>query len=514
MKLYKLFRVLRSIKLLSPLALCRLFSSIHRHGVNLMALLRFSARTYGERVALADERERLTYSELYEEAAALSEELVAKYALGNGRRVGLLCRNHASLVKALFAVSAAGADLYPLNVEMSAGQLKGIVERRPFDLLIADHDLGPLLDRAAYAGHVLWSCHDAEPSVNRLARHRYGHWRGRRTSAGRLVLLTGGTTGQPKEALHRPSLFHYLNPFHDFLSRLNILQHQTAYIATPIYHGYGIAVLLLFCAAGKQVVLQQGFDARRACRLIREHQVEVATVVPLMLQRLLRTNAGDLQSLACIACGGAELSPRLVQETRDALGDVLYNLYGTSEAGLLTIADPQDLAGDPRTVGRRITGVRLCVVDERMREAATGQIGQLGLDPGWSRRHRADAWLVTGDMGWRDERGCYYVSGRIDSMIVSGGENVYPLDVEQVLLAHPQVEDAAVVGVCDEQFGQRLRAYVQLAEEAAATEAELLDWLRPRLARYQLPREIRFVAQLPYTPVGKRDRKRIAAMEE
>jgi acyl-CoA synthetase (AMP-forming)/AMP-acid ligase II len=321
------------------------------------------------------------------------------------------------------------------------------------------------------------------------------------------VLLTGGTTGNAKEAAHKPSLFNYLDPFVAFLARLKILTYHTAYIATPIYHGYGMAVLLLFCAVGKKVVIHSGFDAQQACRLIRERQVEVVTVVPLMLHKMIETNADDLKSLACIASGGAELNPKLVKETLSRLGEVLYNLYGTSEAGLNIIATPQDLSYSAHTIGSKIKGVRLKIVDDHKREVEVGRVGQFCIKNRWSMRNGAAAWIETGDLGYRDEKGYYYLCGRADSMIVSAGENVYPLEVEQVLLTHPQVEDAAVIGIQDEHFGQRLKALVVLVPQAETTKEELLKWLRSRLARFQMPKEIIFVDHLPYTQLGKLDKK-------
>ncbi|WEK54094.1 MAG: AMP-binding protein [Candidatus Cohnella colombiensis] len=509
MKVYKLFYILFRIRLLTPLALFRLVAAIYRYGINLMALLSFSATTYGSRIAFVDERNALTYRELFIQSEELSAVMREQYKLKRGMKVGLLCYNHASLVKAIFAVSMTGADVYLLNVEMSEGQLYQILERNRFALLVYDEERGHFIEQSSHKQATLLSYHDTLPAINNL--HRANHnIKGRyRNSTGKLVLLTGGTTGKAKEAAHKPSLFNYLDPFYDFLTRLRILDNHTAYIATPIYHGYGIAVLLLFSALGKKVVVRRGFDAQKACDLIREHQVEVVTVVPLMLRRMLKTNAADLKSLTCIASGGAELSPKLAEQTLSQLGEVLYNLYGTSEAGLNIIATPQDLSYSAHTIGRKIKGVHLTIRDEHKDEVAVGQVGQLCINNSWSMNNVSHNWIETGDLGYCDEKGYYFLCGRSDNMIVSGGENVYPLEVEQVLLTHPDVEDAAVIGMSDEQFGQRLKAFVQIALYKELTHEELIAWLRPRLARYQLPKEISFVDLLPYTPLGKLDKKQL-----
>ncbi|WJH35106.1 AMP-binding protein [Paenibacillus sp. CC-CFT747] len=377
MKAIRLLRVMAAIGLLTPRALLRLVAALLTHGANLMTLLNFSARTYGERTALTDERETLTYDEWYRQSVGLSQELRARYGLGNGNKVGLMGKNHASLAKALFAVSSTGADLYLLNAEMSPKQLADLLGSRELDLLIHDEEQEALIGLSSYQGSRLLSYHETLPAVNRLAASSPKRTKHFKSSTGKLILLTGGTTGKAKEAPHRPSLFAYLAPFEALLSRLKLADRHTVYVATPMYHGYGVAVLLLFCALGKKVLLHRGFEAEAACRLIRDHQADAVSVVPLMLRRMLQADPGALKSLRCVASGGAELSPKLAEETRRRLGNVLYNLYGTSEAGLAVIATPQDLECSPGTIGRAMEGVGLTVLTDASTEAAPGAAGRL-----------------------------------------------------------------------------------------------------------------------------------------
>jgi len=507
MRIYKLLYVLYKIKLLSPFSLFRLVAAIYKNGINLLTLLHFSAKSSGDSTALIDEKETLTYNQLFAQSIELSVSLSEIYQLGSGKKVGIFCKNHASLIKTIFAVSATGADIYLLNAEMSDIQLNSILEHHHFDLLVIDEERGDSLKHSTYTQAILMSYHDTLPAINNLTSTANSSNKKRGSSTGKLVLFTGGTTGHSKVAAHKPSLFNYLDPFYDFLTRLKILNYETAYIATPIYHGYGVAVLLLFSALGKKVIVRRRFNAEIACGLIREHQVEVVTVVPLMLHKMLRTNVDDLKSLACIASGGAELSPKLTQGTLSRLGEVLYNLYGTSEAGLNMIATPQDLIYSPYTIGRKINGVDLKILDEHKNEVKLGKVGQFCIKNKWSIKNGAHTWIETGDLGYRDEKGYYYLCGRVDSMIVSAGENVYPLEVEQVLLTHPHVEDVAVIGVNDEQFGQRLKAFVRLTPDAETKADALIEWLRPRLARFQMPKEMVLVDELPYTALGKLNRK-------
>jgi len=511
MNIVRMARVLIGIKLLTPIGLFRFAAAVWKYGLNIMALLGFAASTHSKRIALVDEQETLNYSELLSQSDKLAFLLYEQCGIRIGQRVGFMCRNHAVFVKSMFAASRLGADIYLLNAEMSASQLEHIIEQHDFHFIVYDREASALIEHSSYSKGKMLSYDDRLPSINGMLDITVVEKRKlRRTSMGRLVVLTGGTTGRSKAAAHKPSVFNYLNPFIALITRLQLMRYQTAYIATPIYHGYGVAVCLLFIAVGKKMVIRKRFDAENACELIREHQVEIVTVVPLMLHKMLKHDAVSLRSLACIASGSAELNPKLVEETRSKLGDIVYNLYGTSEAGLNVIATPQDLRAAPTTIGKQIEGVRLKIVDEHQNEVGIGQIGQICIHNKWSRKNGAEAsWIETGDIGYRDDSGLLYLCGRVDDMVISAGVNVYPIELEQALIRHPQVEDIAVIGVPDEHFGQRLRAYVQLAREAQLSQEELLEWLRPKIARYQMPREIMIVDQLPYTPVGKLDKKQL-----
>lgn len=508
MKIFKLIYVLYKMGLLSPLALYRLTASVSKYGVNLMTLLSFAVRTYGNKIALVEEDETITYKELLDQSQKLSLLLQKKYHLKSGMRVGLLSKNHASLIKTIFAVSLSGADIFFLNAEISSNQFNRILESFDFDLLVFDHDLTSLVDGSNYSKDRLLSCHNILPGINNLLNEGIDvKTKIHRTYSGKIVLLTSGTTGNFKTAIYKPSLFNFLNPFTAVLTRLKLLNYNTAYIATPIYHGYGFAVLLLFLALGKKVVINNGFETEKACSLICENKVEVIIAVPLIIHKLLMYNTEALKSLACIASGGTELNTKLLEETLSRLGDVLYNLYGTSEAGLNIIATPEDLKYASNTIGRKIKGVQLKILDDNKKEVKAGQVGQFCIKNKWSMKN--NVWIETGDLGYRDKKGYYFLCGRVDDMVVSAGENVYPIEVEQVLKKHPKVEDAAVIGISDELFGQRLKAFVLISRNSSITKEELLDWLCSKIARFQIPRDIIFVDNLPYTSLGKLDKKQL-----
>jgi fatty-acyl-CoA synthase len=498
MKWLKLLYILHKMNILTPLGIYSLMAAFYQCGIGLMTLLCFAERIYGHKVALVDDNEELTYKQLFEQSNLIARHLFRDYGLRKGHKVAFLCRNHSSMIKAIFAVSRLGADIYLLNTELSKVQIQNVIHHHQFNLIVSDPEF-----HLEQSNGTILSYHEHLSSINNLHRMET-NVKLKRTSGSRIILLTGGTTGQAKEVVHQPSLFHYLHPFVGLLTRLKLLEYQTSYIATPIFHGYGVALLLLFIALGKKVIVTRQFHVGKASQIIREYQVAVITVVPIMIRKLLKDDVEALKTLKCIASGSAELQPKLVEEIQRKLGDVLYNLYGTSEGGLTTIATPRDLRYSTKTIGKVINGVRLKVLDNDKHPVHGGAVGQFCIET-----NPKGKWIETGDLGYQDNNGYYFLKGRTDDMVVSGGVNVYPLDLEQLLTLHPQIDDVAVVGILDEEFGQRLKVYIQPIKGATLTKEELYEWLRPQIARFQTPREMIFVARMPYTAVGKHDKKKL-----
>lgn len=506
--MFKFVYVLYKIGLLSPIGLFRLAYAVCKCGINLMSLLKYAAMAYGEKIALVYNNETITYKQLLVESQTLSVALSQKYKLNERHKVGFLCRNHEVMVKALFAVSAIGANIYLLNVEVSHNQFNTLLNSYDIDLLIYDAEFEQLVIDSNYKKDKLLSCHCQSLAMKHLAQSN-GSIDLPRNIGGAIMMLTGGTTGHFKVAVHKPSVFRFLKPFLVLIHRLKLYNCNCAYIATPIYHGYGISMLLVFVALGKNIVIDKGYDTKRACHLIDRYKVDAVTVVPLMLNKMLNEDPEALKSLRCIASGGALLNSRLVEQTLSLLGDVLYNLYGTSEAGLNVIATPMDLKYCANTIGKKIEGTRIKIFDEKLLEKGTNETGQICIKNKWSTRIGNSSWVKTGDLGYKDKEGYYFLCGRVDDMIVSAGENVYPIEVERVLMQHPQIIDAAVIGVADEAFGQRLKAFVQLSKETPLTKEELIEWLRPNVARFQMPKEIVFVESIAYTSLFKKDIKKL-----
>jgi acyl-CoA synthetase (AMP-forming)/AMP-acid ligase II len=501
-----LIKKLYRTRLLTPAGLYRLLEAVLTTGVNLMALLRVAAKLHADRTAVIDEQERLSYPELWRQAEALAGALHTEYGIRGGHKAALACRNHAAAIKALFAFSRLGTHVFLLNPEMSADQLLALEGRLRFDFYVYDEPLAAVFAAPPLSGKSLPAYHPTNASIDRLAsRSSPTEVRLKKVKTGNIVVMTGGTTGQPKAASRKPSPLDFLPPFVALLTQIHLDNYRTVCVATPIYHGFGVAGLFMGVILGAEMFFTKRFEAARACELIARHRIEAVTLVPLMLQRMLNRNAQALSSLRCIITGGAMLSPALARESLARLGPNLFNLYGTSEGGFAIMAGPDQLARKPQSIGKPVRGVRARIVDSADRQVGVREVGRLRLRSSWttSKAH----WIETGDLALRDAEGDIFLCGRLDDMIVSGGENVYPIELENALLQHPAVAAVAVVGIADAEFGQRLKAVVVTKKGSTLDQGALLGWLKPRIARCQMPAVIEFREELPYTALGKLDKK-------
>lgn len=478
-------------------------------GVNLMALLRVAAKLHPQRRAIADDYEQLNYSQLWQQAESLALNLQTNYQIQRGQKVAIACRNHAAAIKAIFAVSRLGSHVFLLNPEMSHEQTLGLVKRLAIDFYIYDSDeeqTPSWLDASPLQYKALPAYHATTPSIQQLATTSHPvNRRLRITKTGNIVVMTGGTTGQPKPASRKPSVFNFLPPFIALLCQVHLDRYRSLYIATPIYHGFGLAALLMGVILGAELYVTQRFKAAQACALIAKHNIEVVTLVPLMLQRMLQHDPKALASLQRILTGGAALSPTLAQATLRQLGSILFNLYGTSEAGFCILGTPNLLSRKPTSIGKSVWGVQAKIVTDATQKDNDPSIGRLYIRSAWSTRQKN--WIETGDLAYQDPEGDIFLCGRVDDMIVSGGENVYPIELENVLQQHPDIDSVVVLGIPDSEFGQRLKAVVVKKKTVSLDSATLQSWLKSRVARYQMPAVIEFRSELPYTALGKINRQ-------
>jgi len=476
---------------------------------------RIAALRHGELPAIADDRGELTFTELDERVNRLANALRAR-GLGAGSSVGVLCRNHRQLLIVGFAVARAGLNVIMLNTAFSARQCAEVAEREGVDLLVYDIELSDAVaDVQAPLGKLACAIDDpGADELDAMIAEGDAALPPAPESAGRIVILTSGTTGTPKGAPREdPRGFIGAGAV---LQRLPMRAREATVVAPPLFHGTGLLIALLSIGLGSKLVLRRRFDAAQFLDDIAAHRATAVCVVPVMLQRVLALGdeaiaARDLSSLRAIFSAGAQLPAEVALQTQEVLGEVIYNLYGSTEVALATMTTPEDVRAAPTSVGKPLLGSRIKILDERGRELPQGQTGRIFVGTsspfegytGGGGKEIIDGMLSTGDVGHFDDAGRLYIDGRDDEMIVSGGENVFPREVEELLVTHAAIADAAVIGVEDPEFGQRLRAFVVLREGAQAGEEELQAFVKDNLARYKAPREVVFLDELPRNPTGK-----------
>jgi fatty-acyl-CoA synthase len=333
---------------------------------------------------------------------------------------------------------------------------------------------------------------------------------------GKIVILTSDTTGVPKGAARTPRFRAQSGPLRTFLTRIPFRARCPILIAPPLFHGIGFAYLNLGLFLSATVVVRPRFDARAVLADLARHKCRIMIAVPSMLRRLLdvpevERAQYDLSDLRGVVVSGAPLGAELGTRFMAAFGPCLYNLYGSSETGFGAIATPDDLRSAPGTVGHPPAGTEVRLLGPDGHAVPAGQVGRVFLRSGLAfsgyigggGKEVIDGFMNTGDLGHLDAAGRLFIDGRSDDMVISGGENVFPGEVEEALAAHPQVAEVAVIGVPDDQFGQRLRAFVVARPGAELTEEVLKTYLKDRVARFKVPRDFVFVAELPRNALGK-----------
>ena len=328
------------------------------------------------------------------------------------------------------------------------------------------------------------------------------------------MILTSGTTGSPKGAQRAQP--ETLGPLAAMFSRIPMRAGERTMIAAPMFHSWGLAHFMLGLSLGSTYVLERRFDPERTLRAVQERGATALVVVPVMLQRILQLpdqvlDRYPLPSLRVTAASGSALPGPLAIEWMDRFGDNLYNLYGSTEVAWATIATPEDLRAAPGTAGLPPRGTAVKIVDPEGAELPAGKTGRVFVGnemafegyTGGGGKEVVEGLLSSGDVGHFDRDGRLFIDGRDDEMIVSGGENVFPREVEDLLAVHAAIAEVAVIGVDDDEFGQRLKAFVVLREHGSLGEDELKEHVRRNLARYKVPREIVFLDSLPRNATGK-----------
>lgn len=449
--------------------------------------------------------------------------------LGKRDAVALVLRNRPEFFEIEGAMARVGGSAVSVSWRSTAAELRYLLGHSGAKAVFFEHDLAPAVEEAtrelpalkperliAVDGTVPgWARYDDLLDAVKDTSHD--------EEDGAVVIYTSGTTGRPKGAVRRFGLGQVLG-ITAFMERVTFKRSDRHLCVCPLYHSTGLAFAGMTLMVGGCIVIEPEFEPLRFLRAIERERITTTAIVPTMLHRLMALDPVVLRghstrTLRVMLCGGAQLPGPLAARTLDAFGDVLYNFYGATETGLVTVATPDDLRAAPGTIGRALHGVSVRLLDASGAEVAPGGVGELyarssmlvegyHADDEATRSSMRDGHFSVGDLATVDAAGRYTICGRQRDMVISGGVNVYPAEVEGTIDAHPAVAQSAVIGVPDEEWGERLRAFVVLRGEGGpddprALAQELRQWCRERSSGAKVPREWVFVGALPSNPTGK-----------
>jgi acyl-CoA synthetase (AMP-forming)/AMP-acid ligase II len=514
-------RVLRESGILGlhrPDKSAKVISAFLRWGASPALGITTAAIHYPEETALIDERGSLSFGELHRRSNALARSFAAM-GIGHEDGVGVMCRNHRGFVEATLAAAKLGASVLYLNTMFAGPQLAEVTRREKPKALVYDAEFAALLEGvddsvARVVGWVDDGEEVGEATLEQLIAAGADSNLSPPPEKPRFVILTSGTTGTPKGA-QRSSPDGLLG-IAALIDRIPFRSRETMMIAAPLFHSWGFFHFIMSLPTASTMVLRRRFDPEGTLQAVQESRAQVLAAVPVMIQRILRLpsetlSSYDLSSLRITSLSGSALPGELAIEWMDRFGDSVYNLYGSTEVAYATVATPEDLRAAPGTAGRPPRGTTVRIVDEAGHDVRQGDVGRIFVGnemsfegyTGGGGKEVIDGLLCSGDVGHIDSGGRLFIDGRDDEMIVSGGENVFPREVEDLLADHEAVVEAAVIGVEDAEFGQRLKAFVVTQDGAEINEDDLKAHIKANLASYKTPRQIEFLDELPRNATGK-----------
>ena len=481
-----------------------------------------SAIRYPREPAIVDERGRLTFAQVDSRTNALARSL-NQAGVGTGDAVAIMCRDHRWFVETTVALSKLGATALYYNTQFAGPQLEEVTEREDPVGIVYDEEFAEVVDGAAgdRGRWVAW--HDADDPGQTTLEELIAKGDPADLPApdqvGGTVLLTSGSTGTPKGASRgQPDA---LDPIIALLSRMPLRARDTTVFAAPLFHAWGFLQFSIGLLLSSTYVLRRRFDPEATLAAVDENDATALVIVPIMMQRILDLDEQtrqryDTSTLRVVGASGGAVSAELSEAWMNEFGDNLYNLYGSTEVAWAAIAHPGDLRAAPGTSGPPPPGTSIKILDEARNELPPDETGEVFVGnrmlfegyTGGGGEEMVEGHMATGDLGRLDEEGRLFVEGRADEMIVSGGENVYPQEVEETLEQHERVTEAAVIGVEDQEFGQRLKAFVVTGGKVS--EDDLKSHVKENLADFKAPREVEFLDELPRKPQGKVDKQQLA----
>ncbi len=497
---------------LGPRTTLELGRQFLREGLKSHLVHTLHASRDADRPALIFEGRTTTWSGLVDRIRRVANHLLA-WGIRPGDTVAIMLPNRPEFLEADAAARRIGATTAYLNPKAPAAEARALIGRTRARVLVTHRDDIQLNARILFVPKYYEGAVAAAPS---------GEPRPERGPEGSVVIFTSGTTGRPKgavrsldEGVASPSLLA------GFLRTIPFTTSDVHLVVCPLYHSSGSGFASIAQMLGNTLVLVERFSPEAFCEHVQEHRVTTTTVVPTMLHQIAewpRARDYDLSSLRVVVCTGSPLREEVRSAGRELLGDVVYDLYGSTEMGWVSVAGPDDQLRKPGTVGKPVPGVEIAIVDDESRRVPTGSTGEvwvyskLGMrgyldDPQLDKQRMRDGWISVRDVGYLDDDGYLHIVDRADDMIISGGVNVYPAETEVALGSHPEVAECSVVGVPDPRWGQRIVAAV--VPRGDVTEEALIDWCKAHAAYAAVPKEIRFFESLPRNDIGKTDKRRI-----
>jgi fatty-acyl-CoA synthase len=499
--------------------------AFERYGV-LGASVAVGALRYGDRLAVIDERGELTYRKLDENSNAIANAW-RENGFEPGEGVAILVRNHRGFLESVFAAAKCGARIILLNTSFAGPQIREVAEREGTDLLVYDDEYSGILqgiEEPRRGRFRAWVDEKADDSLDALIAGGDEGAPPRPEQGPKVTILTSGTTGTPKGAPR--SAPKSLGLLGGLLGKVPFKAGDITELCVPMFHALGFAQGLVGIGMGSTLVVRRRFDPEETLRSIEDHRATVMVMVPVMLQRTLelgeeKIKECDTSSLRIIFLSGSALPADVARRAIRTFGPVVYNLYGSTEISYATIATPEDLEADPASVGKVVRGSVVKIFDDDGKEAPKGASGRIYVGnllqfegyTGGGSKDEIEGLMASGDVGHFDENGRLFIDGRDDEMIVSGGENVFPAEVEELLSGHDRIHEVAVIGVEDEEFGQRLKAFVVQRGEGLS-EDDVQAYVKENLARYKVPRDVVFVEELPRNATGKVVKRELAERDE
>ena len=464
-------------------------------------------------IAIIDDEGSASFDEVNRRSNALARGL-REAGVSPGDVVGVMGRNHRRFVETLLACCKVGANTVLMNTMFAAPQLTEVGKRENVSALLYDEEFGSLLHGLRDMPRFVIYGSGEDPSVEDLIASHADDNPEPPSIESRFTMLTSGTTGTPKGAKRGSP--EGMMPIASMLSRIPYRFGERTMIAAPMFHSWGLGQFQLGLVLGTTYVLQHRFDPEAILKAVAEHECTCLAVVPIMMQRILALpdevkSKYDLSSLRITAASGSALPGHLATEWVDTFGNNLYNFYGSTEVAMATVATPEDMRAAPGTAGKPPLGTVVKILDPQGQALPDGETGRIFVSNAISfegytsgdDKERLAGLVSSGDVGHFDEGGRLFVDGRDDDMIVSGGENVFPREVEDLIASRDDVEEVAVVGVPDPDWGQRLKAFVVPKPGASLSEDAIKAQVKQALASYKVPREVAFLDTLPRNATGK-----------